>query len=291
MLSTSTPETVNPVADACEAAGRAAASRPSCPGRRGTSAAARSRAASHRRSNGRYHFSFGVGDFAERYISQWNGPVKTNKKVGVLWPNDADGNAIRAILGPLLQKAGFTIVDPGAVRGRHDRLLVADHEVQDGELPDLQHVPAPARLRDLLAAGGAAGLHEAGEDRADRQDGPVPLADRRARLLGYNLASACYWRPTFPYKSPLPDLTSKQLADGYDEGDRHGSGTSSSARPWRCSTSGSPRSRRAATRRTRRRSPRRFKTLKVTTPVGSGRLRAKARSRTSSRRRSSARSG
>ena len=37
-----------------------------------------------------------------------------NKKVGVMWPNDADGNAIRAALGPLLEKAGYTIVDPGA---------------------------------------------------------------------------------------------------------------------------------------------------------------------------------
>ena len=36
-----------------------------------------------------------------------------------MWPNDADGNAIRGTLGPLLAKAGFTIVDPGAVRGRH----------------------------------------------------------------------------------------------------------------------------------------------------------------------------
>ncbi|MGG6499393.1 UNVERIFIED_CONTAM: ABC transporter substrate-binding protein, partial [Bacteroidetes bacterium 56_B9] len=38
---------------------------------------------------------------------------KTNKKVGVLYPNDADGNAIRAHLAPLLAKQGFTLVDPG----------------------------------------------------------------------------------------------------------------------------------------------------------------------------------
>ena len=37
----------------------------------------------------------------------------TNKKVGVLYPNDADGNAIRANLAPALEKAGFTIVDAG----------------------------------------------------------------------------------------------------------------------------------------------------------------------------------
>ena len=31
-----------------------------------------------------------------------------------MYPNDADGNAIRANLAPLLAKEGFTIVDPGA---------------------------------------------------------------------------------------------------------------------------------------------------------------------------------
>src|SRR2546430_3135319 len=37
--------------------------------------------------------------------------VTTNKKVGVMWPNDADGNEIRGVLGPLLTGAGYTIVD------------------------------------------------------------------------------------------------------------------------------------------------------------------------------------
>ena len=111
MLSTSTPETNNPVADASEAAGVPQVStvqpweawyfgRGAKPGGKNP-------------FKWTHHFSFGVADFAGCYISQWNGPVKTNKKVGVLWPNDADGNAIRAALGPILTKAGFTIVDPG----------------------------------------------------------------------------------------------------------------------------------------------------------------------------------
>ena len=60
-----------------------------------------------------YHFGFGVEEFHKAYVSQWN-LIETNKKVGVMYPNDADGNAIRAHLAPALAKAGFTIVDPGA---------------------------------------------------------------------------------------------------------------------------------------------------------------------------------
>ena len=60
-----------------------------------------------------YHFSFGVPDFAAAYLTLWK-QIPTNKKVGVMWPNDDDGNAIRAALGPVLKGAGYTIVDPGA---------------------------------------------------------------------------------------------------------------------------------------------------------------------------------
>ena len=59
-----------------------------------------------------YHFGFGGGEFYKTYVSQWN-LIETNKKVGVLYPNDADGNAIRENLAPALAKAGFTIIDPG----------------------------------------------------------------------------------------------------------------------------------------------------------------------------------
>ena len=60
-----------------------------------------------------YHFGFGVANFSKAYISQWNGSVTTNKKVAFLMPNDADGNALRTIFKPILEKAGFTVVDPG----------------------------------------------------------------------------------------------------------------------------------------------------------------------------------
>ena len=126
-----------------------------------------------------------------------------------MWPNDADGNAIRGALGPLLKKAGYTIVDPGAYAGRDERLLGADLEVQVGELPDLQHVPDPARLRDVLAAGRAAGL-QAGEDRADREDRAVPVAGRRRSARSATTSrAACYWHPTWPYTSSLTGITSK----------------------------------------------------------------------------------
>ena len=43
---------------------------------------------------------FGTAEFAKSYLSMWDA-MKTNKKVGILYPNDADGNAVRANLAPL----------------------------------------------------------------------------------------------------------------------------------------------------------------------------------------------
>ena len=180
MLSTSTPEVVNPVADACEAAGVPSLStvmpweafyfgRGAKPGQPSP-------------FKWTYLFSFGADDFLNCYVSQWNGPVKTNKKVGVLYPNDADGNAIREHLAPALAKAGFTIVDPGGYEDGTTDFSSQIAKFKAGELRDLQYLPDPARLRHLLAAGRAAGLHQDGQDRPDRQDRPLPLAGRGAGL-------------------------------------------------------------------------------------------------------------
>src|SRR4051795_11193894 len=111
MLTTSTPETVNPVADACEAAGVPCISTvvPWEAWYFGRGAKPDDKKAFRYT----YHFCFGVEEFASAYTTMWP-QVPTNNKVGVMWPNDSDGNAIRQSLGPLLQQAGYTIVDPGA---------------------------------------------------------------------------------------------------------------------------------------------------------------------------------
>ena len=128
MLVTSTPEVVNPVSDACEAAGVPCVStvmpweawyfgRGAKPGEPSP-------------FKWTYHFSFGVAEFAKAYISEWsNGQVPTNKKVGVMFPNDADGNALRAHMIPTLRKSGFHGVRSGRLRGRHHRLFDADRKI------------------------------------------------------------------------------------------------------------------------------------------------------------------
>src|ERR1700751_1992418 len=110
MLVTSTPEVVNPVADACEAAGVPCLStvmpweawyfgRGGKPGQPSP-------------FKWSFHFAFGGAQFAGLYLSMWS-LIPNNKKVGVMFPNDADGNAVRPLLSEAFSKAGYTVIDPG----------------------------------------------------------------------------------------------------------------------------------------------------------------------------------
>jgi branched-chain amino acid transport system substrate-binding protein len=212
ILATSTPETVNPVADAAEAAGvpyittvvpweawyfgRGAKDPTKSPFRAGI------------------HFCFGTKNFADSYTHLWP-QVKTNKKVGVMWPNDADGNAIRAALGPQLKAAGYTIVDPGAYQdGTNDySAQIAKFKAEQCEI--FNTFPIPPDFATFWKQAAQQGYTKIVKISQIAKTGLFPSQVTALGSLGNNLASACYWHPTWPYKSSLTGVTSKQLADGY----------------------------------------------------------------------------
>jgi branched-chain amino acid transport system substrate-binding protein len=212
MLTTSTPETVNPVSDACEAAGVPCISTV-VPweawyfGRGGTPD-------NDKAFQYTYHFCFGTEQFYNAYTTMWP-QVPTNKKVGVMWPNDADGNAIRENLGPLLEKAGYTIVDPGAYTdGTNDySSQIAQFKKENCEIFNTFPIPPDFATFWQQAA----------------QQGYVPKIAQIAKTglfpsqveslgpIGVGLASGAYWTPTFPYTSSLTGISSKDLSSGYED--------------------------------------------------------------------------
>ncbi|MES1247133.1 MAG: ABC transporter substrate-binding protein, partial [Actinomycetota bacterium] len=213
LLATSTPETVNAAADAAEAAGvpyittvvpweawyfgRGAKDPTKNPFQWG------------------FHFCFGVGNFFDTYTHLWP-QVPTNKKVGVMWPNDADGNAIRAALGPLLTKAGYTIVDPGAYQdGTNDySAQIAKFKSEGVEI--FNTFPIPPDFATFWRQAAQQGLTKQIKIAQIAKTGLFPSQVTALGSLGNNLASGCYWHPTWPYKSSLTGVSSKLLATGYE---------------------------------------------------------------------------
>lgn len=209
MLTTSTPETVNPVSDACEAAGVPSIGT-DCPleafffGRGG--------------EKGRFHWafdmSFGVKQFVDGYLAQWP-LVQTNKKVAVMYPNDADGNGFREHLAPILEKNGYKVIDPGAYAdGTTDfssQIALFNRENCEifnevGIPTDLQAFWRQAAQLNFLQKLKIAQMSKSGSFFAQI----AALGD-----LGYGISALTFWAPGFPYKSPLTGGTSKELADGY----------------------------------------------------------------------------
>jgi branched-chain amino acid transport system substrate-binding protein len=210
ILSTSTPETNNPVADAAEASGVPCISTVQ-PweawffGRKGNP---------KRGFKSTFHFSFGVQDFANAYIQQWKA-IPTNKKVGVMWPNDADGNAIRGALGPILTKAGYTIVDPGPYEdGTTDySAQIAKFKAEQCEI--FNTFPIPPDFATFWRQAAQQGYTRMVKIAQIAKTGLFPSQVEALGSIGYNLASAAYWHPIFPYKWNLTGLSARQLADGY----------------------------------------------------------------------------
>jgi branched-chain amino acid transport system substrate-binding protein len=212
MLATSTPESVNPASDASEAArvpcistvvpweawyfGRGAKPGKPSPFRY------------------TYHFCFGTEQFAEAYTHLWP-QVKTNKRVGVMWPNDADGNAIRENLGPLLEKAGYKIVDPGAYKdGTNDySSQIAKFKANNCQI--FNTFPIPPDFTTFWRQANQQGYASKVKISQIAKTGLFPSQVLVLGKLGYGLASAAYWTPTYPYPSSLTGLSSKAIGDGY----------------------------------------------------------------------------
>ncbi len=214
MLATSTPEVVNPVADACEAAGMPCLStvvpweswyfgRGAKPGEPSP-------------FKWTYHFSFGTEQFAQMYISTW-GLIPTNKKVGVLYPNDADGNALRTHLVPELKKAGYTIVDPGAYQdGTTDYSAQISRFKAEG-VQIITGAPLPNDFITFLRQAAQQGLVHRLKICMPAKFGLFPSDIEALGELGYKVASGAYWSPAFPYVSPVVGLGGQALVDAYEK--------------------------------------------------------------------------
>src|SRR5580704_3683104 len=214
MLVTSTPETINPVADACEAAGVPCLStvmpweawyfgRGGKPGQPSP-------------FKWSYHFGFGGGEFHKTYLSLWNS-IETNKKVGVLYPNDADGNAIRENLAPGLAKAGFTIIDPGPYEdGTTDySAQIAKFKAEKCEI--FNTFPIPPDFAAFWRQAAQQGYTKMVKIAQIAKTGLFPSQVDSLGDLGFNLASAAYWHKAFPYKSSLTGVSGSEIADGYEK--------------------------------------------------------------------------
>lgn len=155
-----------------------------------------------------HHFFFGIEGFGAVDPNAWN-QVATNKKVGVLWPNDADGQAFRdpkTGYTPFATKAGYTIVDPGAYEdGTKDFTSIITKFKQEG-VQIIAGVPTPPDFVNFWTQAAQQGFKPkvATVGKALFFPATVPSIPNN---LGNGLSFATWWGPTFPYKSSFDGTT------------------------------------------------------------------------------------
>ncbi|WP_420566930.1 ABC transporter substrate-binding protein [Thalassovita sp.] len=213
MITSSTPETVNPVADACEAAGMPCLST-TAPweafyfGRGGVPG--------EKTFKWTYHFCFGTSNFVTLYTDQWS-QIETNKKVGVLLPSDADGNAIRAGLVPALADAGWDIVDPGPYENMSADFSKHIKAFKDSGVEIVNTFPFPPDFPVFWRQAAQQGLAAQTKIMQMAKAGLFAAELEAMGPLGYGLHAGAYWHPSFPFSSPALGLTSAEIAAGYEK--------------------------------------------------------------------------
>lgn len=213
MLTSSTPETVNPVADACEAAGVPCLS---------TTAPWESFYFGRGAKPGEpspfkwtYHFCFGVADFAKLYIDQWS-KVETNKRVGVLLPNDADGNAIRGLLLPSLEKAGFTVIDAGPYENGTSDFSQQINLFKKEQCEIFNTFPFPPDFPVFWRQAAQKGYAQQVKIAQLAKAGLFPAELESLGRLGYGLHAGAYWHKDFPFFSKSTGMSCSEIAAGFE---------------------------------------------------------------------------
>jgi branched-chain amino acid transport system substrate-binding protein len=218
MLVASTPDTVNPVADQCEANGVPCLSSVApwdafVFGRKGTP---------DKPFAWTYHFFWGLHDILTVYQQMWR-EITADRSVAVLWPNDADGNSWSGSPdgGPALRKAGWNLVDPGHYENGIQSFSQILGRFKAAESPILVGVPIPPDFTVFWRQAAQQGFKP--EIVTIAKALLFPSSVQALGPLAQNLSTEVWWSPSHPYSSSLTKQDSKALAAAY---------TDKTGKPW-----------------------------------------------------------
>jgi branched-chain amino acid transport system substrate-binding protein len=161
-----------------------------------------------------YHVQWGAGEMASTFFDMWT-KIPTNKIVGALWPNDADGNAFRDSWTPLIEQQGYKVIDGGAYQDGSEDYTSSISLFKKEGVQILTGVPIPPDFTNFWS-------------QAQQQSFRPTIATVGKALLtaksiealgptaGIGLTSELWWHPTWPFKSSFNGETCQQVADAFE---------------------------------------------------------------------------
>jgi len=212
ILVSSTPETANPVSDACEL-NEVPCISTVVPwqswffGRKGNP---------EKGFEWTYHFFWGLEDVIENYTNGWKS-VQTNKKVGGLFPNDGDGNAWgdKNIGFPKpLSEMGFTLTDPGRFQNMNQDFSAQIAAFKKAGDEIVTGVVIPPDAKTFLTQAQQQGFHPKVVTLGKAL--LFPTAVEALGNLGNLVSTEVWWSPSHPFKSSLTGKTAKEVCAAYE---------------------------------------------------------------------------
>ena len=213
MLASSTGATVNPVSDACEKNGIPCITT-DAPwqsyffGRGGTA---------EKGFDWTYHFFWGLEDLIAVFMAMW-GAISTNKVVGALWPNDAEGIAYsdpKFGFPGALQAKDFKLIDPGRFESTTTDFSAHIAAFKDAKVEILSGVLPPPSFATFWNQAGQQGFKP---KIATVAKGILfPTAVEALGERGAGLTTEVWWSPSFPFVSGLTGKNAAELCAAYED--------------------------------------------------------------------------
>jgi len=206
------PDTVNPVADQAEVNGvpclcNASPWQSFVLGRNGTP---------DKGFEYGFLFAFGLEDIAAAYLALWS-TLETNRKVGLILPNDADGNAWGdADFGfpPMLTAAGYEVVDSGRYTPMADDFSAQIAAFKAAGVDIVMGTMLPPEFASFWAQAAQQGLRPKVVTIGKTLLLPTTVEAIGARADG--LSTEIAWTPAYPFQSGTGGITAGALAEEWE---------------------------------------------------------------------------
>jgi branched-chain amino acid transport system substrate-binding protein len=161
-------------------------------------------------------YFLGVNDLCNAFLPMWNkihSQLGTDKVAGCMFPNDSDGNAFRAAWPLFAGPAGYTLVDPPPYNDGLTNYSSFISQFKSKNCEFFTNVPLPPDFNTFW--------------KQAAQQGYKPKLATVAKVLLFpsdvtalgslvnNVATDAWWTPNMPWKSSLTGQTCAQIAAAF----------------------------------------------------------------------------
>ena len=166
--------------------------------------------------NWTYHFFWGLDEALHTFVGIWN-TIETNKKVGMLFPQNIDGetwgNEDYGLPSPT-RAAGFEVIKPGYFQPRTNDFTAQISTFKQGGCDIVGGIAFVDDFKTFVNQCNQQGYHPKAMTMAAAL--LFPSAVEAMGDLGNGMSSEVWWTPAFPFKSSLTGQVSRDIADDWE---------------------------------------------------------------------------